>query len=74
MHPDLSSHLHSDECNLLIQKLLDCRKENKIGHWFGKCTDIDFELNKCLKREREEKRKRNAESALKRREKLVIKS
>lgn len=27
MHPDLSAHLHSDECNRLIQELFNCRAE-----------------------------------------------
>ncbi|KAK7871187.1 hypothetical protein R5R35_002422, partial [Gryllus longicercus] len=54
MHPDLSEHLHTEECNILIRKLKQCHAENKIGRFLGVCNGADRELTKCLSKEREE--------------------
>ncbi|XP_076055864.1 protein Abitram-like isoform X3 [Oratosquilla oratoria] len=51
MHPDLSKHLHSEECNRLIERLNVCHEENKFRKFLGACNDIDRELNQCLKQE-----------------------
>ncbi|XP_073990094.1 COX assembly mitochondrial protein 2 homolog isoform X2 [Rhodnius prolixus] len=72
MHPDLSPHLHTEECNILISKLKDChtnvRHKNKISKFFGACSEADRELLRCLKKEREANRKKNAEEGERRRE------
>lgn len=59
MHPDLSLHLHSEECVVLIQKLQECHETNKIGKIFGACNEIDNLLTLCLKKERAENARKN---------------
>jgi len=61
MHPDLSPHLHSAECNLAIKALLACHADNKFGKFFGTCNEVNEELNRCLRKEREENRSKNRE-------------
>ncbi|KAG7169033.1 Abitram-like [Homarus americanus] len=55
MHPDLSPHLHTDECNALISKLQNCHKENKLLKFVGICNEIDTAVWKCLKAEEKKK-------------------
>ncbi|CAD5215120.1 unnamed protein product [Bursaphelenchus okinawaensis] len=52
MLPDLSPHLHTSECNLLIQLLKNCWNENKIKKYIGECNYWDEAVWQCTKQER----------------------
>lgn len=63
MHSDLSYHLHSAECNEIIQKLKKCHENNKIGKVFGVCNALDDLLLGCLRKERADNARKNHEKA-----------
>ncbi|KJH52460.1 hypothetical protein DICVIV_01305 [Dictyocaulus viviparus] len=52
MLPDLSPHLHTRECNVLIELLKKCYQEKTIGRYFGKCSYWDEAVWQCTKKER----------------------
>ena len=59
MHPDLSPHLHTSECNALIAELQKCYQENKVKKYFGVCNRLDTAMTRCLMKEIEQNRRRN---------------
>lgn len=73
MHPDLSPHLHTPQCNDLINQLHRCHEENKLKKFMGACNDIDREVLKCLKAERLRRRANNRILAEERRKKIHTK-
>jgi len=70
MHTDLSSHLHSAECNELIQALHNCHQQHAFRKFVGYCNDANEAMLKCLKKERQERRKVNFDKSQARQQKF----
>ena len=66
MHPSLAPHLHSQECQRIIDELNKCHRDHALRKFLGACNPLKRALNECLKRERSERRKENYEAAQKR--------
>lgn len=72
MHPDLSSNLHTEECNVLIRALQKCHSDNPFKKYVGHCNTANEAVNQCLKREREAKRLENKAKTLEKRKKMGL--
>ncbi|XP_022665161.1 COX assembly mitochondrial protein 2 homolog [Varroa destructor] len=59
MHVNLSSHLHTDECNKLINKLFKCYEAYKYGKFFGFCNGEYDDMRMCLRGERKSRQREN---------------
>ncbi len=45
MHTPLAPHLHTEECNRIIARLLACHAENsKLQQLFGACNELDTQM------------------------------
>ncbi|XP_075234218.1 COX assembly mitochondrial protein 2 homolog isoform X2 [Lycorma delicatula] len=65
MHTNLSPHLHTDECNLLIKELSECLGNNRFRKFLLVCDDLEVKVEQCLKKEIIAKRKLHNELAAK---------
>ncbi|XP_055587783.1 COX assembly mitochondrial protein 2 homolog [Uranotaenia lowii] len=63
MHSDLSPHLHTPECNQLINLLKKCHEENQFAKFIGVCNTFDQQVVNCLRKERQDQSRRNREQA-----------
>lgn len=63
MHSDLSPHLHTHQCNKVIEMLIACHRNEPFRRFLGYCNKEDYQVVCCLKNEREEKRKNNAKKS-----------
>ncbi|CAO1425892.1 unnamed protein product [Diamesa serratosioi] len=70
MHPDLAPHLHTPECNKIIDELHNCHKTHAFAKFVGICNDIDRVLNVCLSGEREQNRQANKQKSQAMKDKL----
>ena len=61
--PNLAPHLHTDECNKLIQEMFECDRLHPYKKFLGACNLHYVKVQRCLKMEREQKRKTNHEKA-----------
>lgn len=72
MHTDLSSNLHSAECNVFITALKECHTQHQFRKFVGYCNDANAAMLKCLKAERETRRKANSDKSAARQEKSRV--
>ena len=64
MHTPLDAHLHTEECNKIIQELQRCRDETgKLGQLFGACNDLYNQMRRCTKAERLARTKKHLETS-----------
>jgi len=64
--PNLAPHLHTDKCNKLIQELFECESTHPYKRLFGACNLHHAKMQRCLRWELEQNRKKNHEKAAER--------
>ncbi|KAL7414246.1 hypothetical protein BDY24DRAFT_414461 [Mrakia frigida] len=71
MHPPLHKPTNETACGEVIKNLEICH--TKFKQFFGGCNQMKYDLNYCLRAEREARSAHNREEALARRERVKIK-
>ncbi|KAF0469550.1 UPF0287-domain-containing protein [Gigaspora margarita] len=69
MHPNLAHHEHPS-CLDVILRLEECHRSGFFRKYFGGCNGIKRELNECLTAEYQIKRRKNADEAKERRNRV----
>uniref|UniRef100_A0AC34R354 COX assembly mitochondrial protein n=1 Tax=Panagrolaimus sp. JU765 TaxID=591449 RepID=A0AC34R354_9BILA len=59
MLPDLSPHLHTEECNKLVEIMRRCFDEHPLKRYFGACSIWDEAVWQCTHMERIWRRSNN---------------
>ncbi|XP_025407931.1 COX assembly mitochondrial protein 2 homolog [Sipha flava] len=68
MHPDLSPHLHTNECNTFTFEYKDCTEKHRFLKFLGRCDDAYNRMVHCFHLERLAKRQKNYEKSMKHQE------
>lgn len=63
MHPNLSPHLHGQECKRVIEALQKCHADHPYKKFLGACNDFKRALDVCLYQEYKELQKKNLQQA-----------
>ncbi|XP_048430315.1 COX assembly mitochondrial protein 2 homolog isoform X1 [Pyrus x bretschneideri] len=69
MHPPLTLHKHP-MCAQIIEEFQKCHVDHPIAKFFGECTDLKIQLDRCFRQEKAVKRKANFEQSKKLQERL----
>ena len=73
MHTDLSPQLHTDQCNELIKLFQQCNLEHPVRKYFGFCQYLSYDMVKCLKQERMDRRAKNFKESQERKKRIAEK-
>lgn len=62
---------HNSVCNEFFYKVQDCQYEHPFGKFVGYCNDVEKEMRKCIKEQRQINRGINREIAKRRSNKVL---
>ena len=64
MHPNLSLHLHSQECKEVIEALQKCHSDHPYKKFLGACNDFKRALDSCLYKEYKQQQRQNLQQSI----------